>query len=72
MSMGTTAGYQRHPSTNTAHFFAAESKVSACKRETRTNDGDMIPSTDFMVCARCQKTEVRQEHEEWMRRNATA
>lgn len=59
--MGMPAGYQRHPSTNTAHFFPTGSKLSACKREYRTNDGKMIESTDFMVCSRCGKTEILQD-----------
>lgn len=57
------AGYQRHPSTHTAHFFDANTKVSACKREQRhTGPLDEI-STSFMVCTRCMKSEVRQAHE---------
>lgn len=69
--MGTTAGYQRHPSTHMAHFFPAGSKVSACKREHRTNDGKMIESTYFMVCSRCEKAEARNNHEQWRSDNAT-
>ncbi len=49
------AGYQRHPSTNTAHFFAEGSVVSACNRERRTNDGQVEKDTGFMVCTRCEK-----------------
>lgn len=60
--MQNKAGYQRHPGTKTAHFFAEGSAMSACKREMKTT-GDVIDSTHFMVCSWCEKKMVRLEHE---------
>lgn len=57
------AGYQRHPGTHTAHFFDANTKISACNREQRHNGPLDEVSTSFMVCSRCMKTEARQAHE---------
>jgi len=48
-------GFQRRPSTKTAHFFGEGCYWSACKRESRTSDGDIIEQTDFMVCTNCGK-----------------
>ena len=69
--MDMTAGYQRHCSTHTAHFYSEGSRVSACKREQK-HTGEVIDSTDFMVCSRCLNTTVRQEHERGKSNDAPA
>lgn len=53
------AGYQRHPSTHTAHFFAEGSTESACKRERRTTGPMSEERTDFFVCSFCAKKASR-------------
>lgn len=55
------AGYQRHHSTNAAHYFAEGERESACKRAQRTNDGEVIPQTNFMVCSHCEKALQKQQ-----------
>lgn len=64
-------GYQRHPGTHTAHFFARGSAMSACNRESKTTGG-VIHSTDFMVCSWCAKKTVRIEYEKTRGNHASA
>lgn len=53
--MPTPAGYQKHPSTMTAHYFPEGSTVSICKREQRTNSGHVDADPGVFPCSFCKK-----------------
>jgi hypothetical protein len=48
------AGWQLHPSTHTAHFFAQGAGKSMCRRETRVNDGAVVSEPGTFPCSLCQ------------------